>query len=175
MKQQSTIDHPVSLRTSARGFTLVEAILATIIVAVMFVAALNTVGASRLTQYQAAQVSRARLLAELLTAEILRQAYKDPDGTPVFGRESNEAAAPRTGWDDVDDYHGLSDTPPVAKDGTALINASGWKRTVTVQWVDPADATQVRTTETGVKRITVTVTYADVPQAVVVVLKTDNL
>jgi MSHA pilin protein MshD len=157
------------------AFTIVEAMISTIIVAVMFVAALNTVGASRLTQYRASQISRGQLLARLLITEILRQSYKDLNGTPVFGREADESATTRAAWDDVDDYDGLSETPPVAKDGTALTDAAGWKWTVRVEWVDPADPAVVQSTESSAKRIRVTVTYKDVPQAAVVVLRTDNL
>ncbi len=159
---------------SPAAFTIVEAVISTIIVAVMFVAALNTVGASRMTQYRASQINRGQLLARLLTAEVMRQSYKDPDGTPVFGREANESASPRTNWDDVDDYDGLSETPPVARDGTALANSTGWKWTVKVEWVDPADPSVVKTTESSAKRITVTVSYKDVPQAPAVVVRTDN-
>lgn len=161
-------------RHSSAAFTMVEAVLSTIIVAVMFVAALNTVSASRWTQYRASQISRGQLLARLLSTEILRQSYEDPDGTPVFGRETNESASPRTSWDDVDDYEGLSETPPVARDGTAVANSTGWKWTVKVEWVDPADPSVVKTAESSAKRITVTVSYKDVPQAVTVVVRTDN-
>jgi MSHA pilin protein MshD len=156
------------------AFTIVEAMISTIIVGVMFVAALNTVGASRLTQHKASLVCRSQLLAESLMSEILRQSYKDPDGTPIFGRESNESATPRTTWDDVDDYEGLSESPPVTKDGAALTNATGWQRTVKVEWVDAANPAQVQTVETGVKRVVVTVAYKNVPQASLATLKTDH-
>jgi len=158
----------------ASAFTLIEAIISTIIVAVMFVAALNTVGAARLTQYQASLVSRGRLLAEALLSEILRQAYRDPDGTPVFGREANESSATRATWDDVDDYDQLSETPPVAQDGTVLTIATGWRRTTQVEWVDPANPAAVVGSESNAKRITVTVTFNAVPQAVVTALRTNN-
>jgi type II secretory pathway pseudopilin PulG len=165
---------PRRVPTRSAAFTIVEAALSTIIVAVMFVAALNTVGASRLTQHRAALVGRGQLLARLLAAEILRQRYKDPGETPVFGREAGESATPRTSWDDVDDYDGLAEAPPLARDGTALTDSAGWKWTVKVDWVDPADPKQTLTTESSAKRITVTVTYRDVPQAVAVALRTDN-
>jgi MSHA pilin protein MshD len=157
-----------------RAFTLVEAVISILIVGIMFIAAMNTVGASRLTQHKASLVSRGQQLAESLASEMLRQNYEDPDGTPAFGRESNESATPRTSWDDVDDYDGLSESPPATKDGTALTNATGWKRTVKVEWVDPANPSQVQTVETGVKRIVVTVAYNGVPQATLVCLKTDS-
>jgi type II secretory pathway pseudopilin PulG len=146
--------------------------ISTVIVAVMFVAALNTVGASRLTQHRAALVARGRLLAEALMAEILQQNYQEPEGTPAFGREMGESATSRAAYDDVDDYDQWSAGPPVAKDGSALANSTGWRRTVTVCWIDPADPREVKTVETGAKRITVTVYYRDVPQAAVVAIRT---
>jgi hypothetical protein len=150
----------------------VEAVISTVIVAVMFVAALNTVGASRLTQHRASLVSRGRLLAESLMSEILLQDYQEPDGAAVFGRETGEPATTRAAYDDVDDYHGWSAGPPVAKDGTPLTNGTGWTRTVSVEWVNPLNTEQVETAESGAKSITVTVTFNGVPQASFVALKT---
>jgi type II secretory pathway pseudopilin PulG len=167
---QSAIRNPQSLR----AFTLIEAVLSTVVVAVMFVVALNTVGASRVTQYKAALVSQGRMLAESLMAEILQQAYQEPGTTYVFGRESGELETSRAAYDDVDDYQGWSQSPPVAKDGTALPNSANWRWTVTVVWVDPQDPAQVSATETGAKRITVVAAFKNVTQATVVALKAAN-
>jgi len=139
------------------AFTLVEAVLSLVIVGAVLVAALSTVGASRLSQQRTSQYSRGQLLAESLMAEILRQDYQDPNDPPVFGCESGESTSTRADFDDVDDYNGWSSSPPTAKDGTQLAGLSGWQRSVTVQWVDPADITQVQASETNTKRITVTV------------------
>jgi type II secretory pathway pseudopilin PulG len=154
------------------GFTLVEAVISTVIVSVMFVAALTTVGASRLTQHKGGLVGRGRLLAESLMSEILLQSYQELGETYVFGRESGESAAERATYDDVDDYHGWSESPPVAKDGTSLPNGANWRRTVAVEWVDPADPQQVSGTETGAKRILVTALHQGVPQALLVAIRT---
>lgn len=145
------------------GFTLVEAVISLIIVATMFVAALNTVGTSRFSQHKSSLSSRGRLLAESLMTEILRLDYLDPDGQSVFGLESGESAGTRADFDDVDDYHGWSSSPPVEKDGTLIPGLTGWKRSVTVEWVGPLDVTQVRVTETNVKRVTVAISYDGVP------------
>jgi type II secretory pathway pseudopilin PulG len=167
---KSEIRNPPSLP----GFTLVEAAISTIVVALMLVAALNTVGASRITQHKAALVSRGRMFAESLMAEVLQQSYQEPGETYVFGREAGESETSRTAYDDVDDYHGWFESPPVAKDGTALPNSADWSRTVTVAWVDPLDPQQVSGTETGAKRITVVAAFRNVPQATVVAVKTAN-
>lgn len=156
------------------GFTLVEAAISTVVVAVMLVAALNTVGAARVAQYKATLVGRGRLYAEALMTEILQQSYQEPGATYVFGREAGESDTIRTAYDDVDDYHGWTESPLAARDGTALPNSANWSRTVTVEWVDPLDPIQVGGTETGAKRITVVAAFRNVPQATVVAVRTAN-
>ncbi len=171
--QEPTVeDARCSTQSWRNAFTIVEAVISTVIVAVMFVAALSTVGASRVTQHKAALVSRGRLLAESLLSELLQRSYEDPDGGAVFGVESGESSTTRTDFDDVDDFDGWSSSPPVDRDGTPLTDSIGWRRTVQVEWVDLSDPGQVKTVETGVKRITVTVEYGDVPQASLVALRT---
>jgi type II secretory pathway pseudopilin PulG len=155
-----------------RGFTIAEATMSTVIVAVMLVAALNTVGVSRTTQHRTALVGRGQLLAEALLAEILQQSYQEPTDTVAFGLETGETATIRSAYDDVDDYSGWSASPPTAKDGTPLTNSTGWKQTVVVERIDPQNPTVTSTTETGAKRITVTTLYKNVPQATLVAIKT---
>ena len=161
----------VSRRCAA--FTLVEAVLSLVVVGVMLVAALNTVGVSRLSQFKTSLQGRGRLLAESLVAEIVRYPYEDPNGPVVFGRESGEPASPRTAFDDVDDYHQWSASPPVNRDGTPITGMTGWAEGVTVEWVNPQNVTETRQTETGAKRITVTVTYQGVPVVSLMAIRTD--
>jgi len=139
------------------AFSLVEAVVSIVIVGAMLVAVLSAVGASRLSQYRTSRYSHGQLLAESLMAEILPQDYLDPNDTPVFGTESGESTTTRADFDDVDDYDAWSSSPPVSKDGTQLTGMVGWQRSVTIQWVDPADITQVQGSESNAKRITVTV------------------
>jgi type II secretory pathway pseudopilin PulG len=154
------------------AFTIIEAVISTIIVAAMLVAALNTVGASRLTQHKASVANRGRLLAESLMAEILRRDYQDPYKPVVFGPEADESTTTRADFDDVDDYHNWSSSPPIAEDGTALANATGWRRSVTVEWVVPKEPSQAAASESYAKRVTVTATYSNVRQAILVAVRT---
>jgi len=153
------------------AFTIVEAVISTAIVAVMFVAALNTVGVSRLTQQRAALTSRGQLFAEMLLSEILQQNYKDSGANPVFGAETGEATVTRADFDDADDYNAWSGIP-TAKDGTSLANSAGWMQSVTVQWVDRLDPSLVQAAETNTKRITVTTKFNNIPQVTLVAIKT---
>jgi type II secretory pathway pseudopilin PulG len=156
---------------NAPAFTLVEAVISTMLVAVMFVAALNTVGTSMLTQRRSALTTRGRMFAELLLSEVLQQDYKDSGANPVFGPETGESTATRADFDDVDDYTGWSGVP-TAKDGTALPNSAGWMQTVTVQWIDRLNPSLVQAAETGAKRITVTTSFNSVPQVTLVAIRT---
>ncbi len=140
-----------------RGFTLIEAVMSMLIVGLMLVAALNTIGASKLAQSRNAEQAVGPMLAEDLMTEILSQHYQEPVDTPGFGRES-EPGGNRADWDDVDDYDGWSASPPQAKDGTDLPDLEGWGRAVTVYWVKPTKLNEVGA-NTGVKRIIITMTH----------------
>ena len=159
------------LRT-APAFTLVEVMMSVIIVGVMFAAALNTVGSARVGEYKIVGRNRGLLLAQDLMAEILQQAYDDPNGSVVFGAESGEGTSNRTDFDDVDDYHAWSKSPPQRKDGTVIPNLDGWERSVAVVWVNPDDLSQTVGSDQGAKRMTVTVTHNGVPAAALFAFRT---
>jgi prepilin-type N-terminal cleavage/methylation domain-containing protein len=160
-------------RRRHRAFSMVEVVVSAAIVGVMMVAALNTVAASKLGQQNTGDRGKGALLAQQLMAEILPQAYADPE-QPDQGIQidSNESSYPRTDYDDVDDYNGWTASPPENKDGTVIPNRSAWARSVTVVWANAADPTQTSVIETGIKRITVTVTRGGDEVAALTALRT---
>src|SRR5438067_5129173 len=139
------------------AFTLVEVILSTTIVAVMLASALDVAGRSAVLQYKLADRATGRFLADALVNDILIDAYEEPNGVPLFGREVNELLSSKANYDDVDDFNGWTESPPQDRDGTVMSGLSGWQRSVVVDWVVAADPTQASLTETGAKRIAVTV------------------
>ena len=145
------------------GFSLVEAVFSTVIVAVMFTAALGAVGASRVAQYKIRQRCLGRHLAKSLMAEILQQHYAEPVDTPVFGPETSEGHTSRAIYDDVDDYDCWSASPPQYRDGTVMTHLTGWKREAHVHYVRPDDLSHVLSDDQGVKRITVKVSHNGLP------------
>lgn len=152
----------------AAGFSLIEAVMATLIVGVLFVAAILTVGATGSAQLSTADRARGEQLALDLMNEILQQAYWEPDERPTFGIEGAETTTSRARYDDVDDYNGWTESPPQNKNGTILPGLTGWTRRVAVEWVDPADLTVPSATATDLKRITVTVLRGDTPKGTLV-------
>jgi len=156
------------------GFTLVEAVMSMLIVGLMLVAALNTVGASKVAQARNAEQTIGPMLAEDLMTEVLSQAYQEPVGTPSFGRESGEYSWTRAAYDDVDDYAGWFSSPPEAKDNTDLPDLTGWSREVSVAWASSVDPGATSVTANGIKRITVTVKHQGRTVAVLSALRTNG-
>jgi type II secretory pathway pseudopilin PulG len=149
-----------------RAFTLAESAVATVVVGVMLGAAIHTVGASRTGQIWNSERLRALALASSLMAEVTDSYYKDPlIPAPLLGPDAGETQATRSGLDDVDDYQGLNDAPPSARDGTAIPGLSAWRRSVSVEWVDPFSSATVSASESGLKRIKVTVYRGSVKMA----------
>lgn len=138
-----------------RAFTLLEATLSIVIVAVMLCAAMSLISAYGRTRSSRQDLGRAMLLAQQLMSEIVQCSYADPTtGSTTFGPESGET---RANYNDVDDYNGLNESPPATRSGTLIPGYAGWSRSVQVSYVDPATPTTVVSTDKGVKRIVVTV------------------
>ncbi len=144
----------------ARGFTLIEAALGSLIVGSLFVAALHTVAASRTTAASQAARGEAILLAQSLMEEVLAHPYTDPNQAPTFGRETGESGSNRAAFDDLDDFNGWTSSPPAAPDGTAVASAR-FRRSCEVKQVNPSNLSGSSSTDTGVRRVRVTVTHAD--------------
>jgi prepilin-type N-terminal cleavage/methylation domain-containing protein len=141
------------------GFSLIEIVVATLISGVLLVAALNSVVAGARRQSYVANTVRAKQLASDLMQEILQQCYQDPVQTPVFGPEPGETTGTRSKFDDVDDYVGWTESPPADKNGNPYAGFTGWTRSVNVQWADPVALTPTPASYTGLKLITVSVSY----------------
>ena len=150
---------------------MVETVICVVIVAGMMVAALEMLGTSaRLRGLQTDQ-SRAAALARDLLSEIMQYNYQDPTlPTVVLGPEVGET---RAGFDDVDDYNGLNESPPQTANGAAIAGYTGWTRSVQVSWADSANPSVNSLIETGLKRITITVTTSTGRKFVVSALRSN--
>lgn len=144
------------------GYSLIEVVISMAVISVMLVAALQSVSVARLGTQQLGEYSRGLLLAEDLMTEILQQEYCDLDyGVDSFGLGPTEDTGDRSQFDDVDDYDGWLASPPQYKDGTNIPWAANYRRSVVVDWVASTATDTVVAYSTGVKRITVVVSYGD--------------
>lgn len=156
------------LRTAARGFTLIETALATIIVGV---GVLSIVGAQQAFHKQNIWSTNAGT-AERLGNEIREMTLNLPQHDPVtgaafWGPESTETFL--GAYDDLDDFDGDGDglifsaalgNGPVNAHREVIPNMAGWAQIVTVQNVDPFDITSVEDdATTTMMKVDVVVTY----------------
>lgn len=91
---------------------------------------------------------------------MLYRAYGIYEAGMALGIDTGETTNDRSDFDDVDDYDGWSSTPPQLKGGTPLDQFAGYGRSVVVEYVNPGNPNQTIPSDGGIKRITVTVTYA---------------
>lgn len=148
--------HPANLN---QGLTLLEVVVATMVTGVMLVAALDSVGAVFRTHRQNADRLCGMSLTHELMAEIMSLPYKDPTAMiSLIGTEDGESSANRATFDDVDDYNGLNVVGLRTKNGTLRTNFSGWRTQAKVEWIEVATGLVWILGDTGLKRITVTVT-----------------
>ncbi|MFH1747140.1 MAG: PKD domain-containing protein [Planctomycetota bacterium] len=137
--------------------SLVEATLSIMIVGTMLVAALNTVGAARMTRQRMCAQNLGTLLAQDLMSEILAQDYADADyGPDSFGLGADEIGdGSRALFEDVDDYDNWSASPPQYQDGTEISGLDDWGRSVEVDWVSSDNLSLTLFSNEGAKRVTV--------------------
>jgi prepilin-type N-terminal cleavage/methylation domain-containing protein len=158
-----------------RGLSLIEVVASTMIVGLMAVAALNSLGAATRSSMSIGNRAVALGLADELMAEILQTVYSDPNGTPAFGPEGAESSGPRSVFDDIDDFHLWSKSPPQYRNGTLMLDRNDWRHRVVVDYVQPGNPTlaTVGNTDQGVKRIRVFVEYRGVVLAEQLALRTN--
>lgn len=147
-----------------RGFTLVEAMLATALLALVVIAVTAPFTASVWNvQADGRRVLAANLAHELME-EILSKPFRDPQGASVSGPEANESGR-RGDFDNIDDYDGYAEEAGaiVTGDGTPVITPEsvGLSRRVEATYVTVPG--QLTPSEPAFIRIKVTVKYYSQP------------
>lgn len=143
-----------------RGIGNLEVVVATALSAFVVVGAMNAMGAAQVNTLRLRnQVTALRLVEELFT-EIDQLQYEDLTGSTI-GLDTGESGTTRANYDDIDDYNGLSESPPVKRNGSATENSAGFQRECVVRFVDPRSPTTVSATDTFVKQVIVRIKYRE--------------
>ncbi|MFG0243766.1 MAG: hypothetical protein ACF8R9_13350 [Phycisphaerales bacterium JB054] len=138
--------------------TIVEVLVAMVLLSMLLGGVLSAVELSARTQHSTADIAMARSLAADLLEEVCGQPYVDPADPNESGLGADENASDRSTFDDVDDYHGWMQKPPLLADGTPVPGAEAWQRRVFVRLVDPSAPDVILGTESGGKLVIVRVT-----------------
>ncbi|MBI1337600.1 MAG: hypothetical protein GC164_11625 [Phycisphaera sp.] len=145
-------------RSRAVGFTLMEVLIASTILAFSVAAITQAIVAGQTQSYEALHEYRALSLAEALMEEILAKPYDDPEGATDIGPDAGETT--RALFDNVDDYHGYTEAAGTVADEAGLVYPApftDFSRSVTV-----SDASQgIAGLGVTLYGVTVTVTVTD--------------
>ncbi len=139
---------------AARGMTLVEAAIASVILATLGIAVMRGVAGLSGMRRASEDAVRGRWLADVLMSEITALPFEEVGESkpPSVAKD-----APRDPLNDVDDYDGYKQAPPRWRDGKAIAGYSAWRWSAEVRVVEPTDLTLETSKDTGVKRVTVEV------------------
>jgi Tfp pilus assembly protein PilV len=145
------------------GFTLAEALLATVILLIAITAITLPFAAGARAEQADARMCLAVSLAQEMMEEILAKPFLDPQGATEVGPDAGETRRAR--FDNVDDYHGYYEGSRQIADATgALLTtpiATGLTRQVTCQYVYVSG--QDTTKPATFVRVIVTVAYNGSP------------
>ena len=150
-----TVDSP---QTARRALSLTEVVVATALVGLLLVAALDSAGIVFRTRKLNANVLTGPGLAQELLDEILAMPYNDPQnlGGPS-GVDAGESASARATFDDVDDYDGLNVLGARTRGNVAIAGYAGWRFQSQVAWAQLANPMATSGSDVGLKRVTVSV------------------
>jgi len=165
-------DIPGARAPRARGFTLIEAAIATAIVGSGIVAVMGAQRAFHLRNEWATHAAIAHQLGCEIRELALRLPPRDPvTGDDVWGAEPDEGSV--ADFDDLDDLDGAvfdsaDGTGPISSLRTPIPDMDGWRQRVRVEYIDPFElATVVDPGASGLVRVTVAIDFlapgADAP------------
>jgi prepilin-type N-terminal cleavage/methylation domain-containing protein len=137
MKNQTS---RITNRKPPRGFTLIEVLIATMLVGFSIAALVAANGTLTMANGAGTDQSTAEFLAEQIRELTAMLAVVDPTTTTTtFGPE--EASV--TSYDDVDDFDGAVFSPPIAANKAVLAEFAGFSQQVIVQNVSASNLDQV--------------------------------
>ena len=141
-----------------RGFTLIEVLIATVIIALSIVALLAANSAFTMANGAGIELSTAEFLVEQIREMTATLEVIDPEeGAGTFGAEEASLAD----YDDLDDFDGRIFSPPVDALRQQLTDFAAYSQQVTVENVNPSDFEQVIDDhDSDFVRITVSVSYS---------------
>ena len=113
-----------------RGFTLIECMLAMVIVSVGLVSSVRLFAACTQQSITANQMTTAMLLAGHIREAMVGLSFNDPiSGKTNFGFEAGETLA---SFDDIDDFDGQTFNPPIDSLRATITSMSQFTQVVSV-------------------------------------------
>jgi MSHA pilin protein MshD len=125
----STESWPIVARWRERGLSLIELVMAMVVLAVGVVGLLGVINLTTRRSADPVIQQQAQLIAESYLEEILLKRFVDPTADRVCPAPPGGG---RSAYDNVCDYQGLNDNPPRDQFGNAIAALTGYTVSVTV-------------------------------------------
>jgi prepilin-type N-terminal cleavage/methylation domain-containing protein len=119
-----------------RGISLIEVTISMVIVSILSMGVIQMLGISAQARAMSSDRVRGQHLANQMLAEIQSKHWHDPDnGIASFGVAGDEYdGKTRLLYDDIDDYHNWTQSPPLEPNGDGISGFDGWERSVEVHY-----------------------------------------
>jgi len=121
--------------TRNRAFTLIEVLIATVLVGMAIAALVGANVSFTMANGAGAELSTAEFLIEQIREMTAMLPVVDPESSTTFGPEEPNLAS----YDDVDDFHGAVFSPPINADRADLTALADYSQQITVAYVNPQD------------------------------------
>ncbi len=149
-------------RRQSHGFTLIEAAITTAIIGIAFASVMELFAACTKQNRAAGNATSAMLLAQHVQELMVSLPFSDPSPlTAIFGSETGETLAT---FDDIDDFNGLTFSPPIDASRQPIDGLNQYSQTISVTDANPAQPSAAGSPGYAL-RVRVVVTYQFNPAA----------
>lgn len=141
-----------------KGFTLIEALIASVLVGVGIVALLVAAKSGTQVNMAGRNITQATYLSQEIREWTLKLPFSDPDAGDAGNPPGPDGSDPQEFVDDLDDLLDVTYSPPRDASGQAIPDADGWSQHISLQWKDPDSlGTTVTVGSSDVIRVVITI------------------
>ncbi len=130
-----------TLRRGPGGFTLIEIVVATVLVGLALVAMMVSTGSNTRVNDAGTKLTQGTFLAQEIREWTLSLPFCDQDAGDLGNPPGPDGSNPQIWVDDLDDMMDVTYCPPRDGQGYAISALPAWSQTIEMTWRDPNDLT----------------------------------
>jgi len=136
-------------RPGRGGFTLIEVVVATVLVGLALTAMMISVRSNTRVNDAGTKLTQATFLAQEIREWTLTLPFRDQDVGDRDNPPGSDGSNPQVWVDDLDDLMNVTYCPPRDGQGYAIAPLPAWSQTITMTWRDPNNLSQTVTNGTS--------------------------
>jgi len=154
---------PSRRKSLGKGFTLIEAAIAVIIIGLGVTALMAVSGSCTRVASGSTRLSHAIFLAQAIREWTLSLPFVDPDELETYDPPGPNLSDPQGSADDLDDLMDATFDPPVDGVGQVLAGYPGWSQNVSLAWVHPVDLSPMQPGTSNAVAVEATINFHGQP------------